>query len=171
MRIVEEVPDGLREEVRAALAWLNAKRGRSFAVTGVVDPELAERARGATHHLTLILCDGDLCVREQVRVRPIDSGFEVSGSDAASGDPPPELDPKPGARLGWLDAALARSGRDDVGRRAAFAMLKLGLFAAGWIGAFVLLSVGWVAFALVVYAAIAAPGIVEAQRAFQSVEA
>lgn len=66
--------------------------------------------------------------------------------------------------------ALARSGLDDVGRRARNAMLKLALFAAGWIGAFLLLPVGWVALALVVYAAIAAPGIVAAQRAFQSVE-
>ncbi len=108
MRIVEEIPDGLREEVGAALAWLNAKRGRSFAVSGVVDPELAEAARGAAHDLTLILCDGDLCVREQVRVRAGAGGFEISSSDVASEDPPPELDPKPGARLGWLDAALAQ---------------------------------------------------------------
>jgi len=67
--------------------------------------------------------------------------------------------------------ALARGGADDVGRRAQRAMLKLALFAAGWIGAFALLPAGWVALALVVYAAVAAPGIVEAHRAFQSVEA
>lgn len=108
MRIVEEIPEALRAEVGAALAWLNAERGRSFHVTGVVDPELAERSPGVAHDLTLILCDGDLCVREQVRVRPMGGGWEVASAGAVSVDPPAELDPKPGARLGWLDAAVAR---------------------------------------------------------------
>ena len=67
--------------------------------------------------------------------------------------------------------ALERRGPDDVGRRAQRALLKLALFAAGWIAAFALFPTGWVALALLVYAAIAAPGIVEAHRAFQSVEA
>jgi hypothetical protein len=49
-------------------------------------------------------------------------------------------------------------------------MLKLALFAAAWLGAFALLPAGWVALALLFYAAIAAPGIVEAHRAFQTVE-
>jgi hypothetical protein len=107
MRIVEEIPEALRAEVGAALAFLNERRGRSFALTGVVDPEQAERARDAAHDLTLILCDGELCVREQVRVRPDRDGFEISSADAASVDPPAELDPRPGARLGWLDSELA----------------------------------------------------------------
>lgn len=67
--------------------------------------------------------------------------------------------------------ALSRRGPDDVGRRAQLAMAKLALFVAGWIGAFALWPAGWVALALLVYAATAAPGIVEAHRAFQSVEA
>jgi hypothetical protein len=108
MRIVEEVPEALRAEVGAALAWLNERRGRSFSVTGVVDPEPASSARLEAHDLTLILCDGDLCVRERVRVRPGRDGFEISDADAAREDPPAELDPKPGARVGWLDAALAQ---------------------------------------------------------------
>jgi hypothetical protein len=66
--------------------------------------------------------------------------------------------------------ALARNGADDVGQRAVRAMLKLAVFAVGWIGAFALLPAGWVALALVVYAAVATPGIIEAHRAFQSVE-
>jgi hypothetical protein len=108
MRIVEEIPESLRAEVGAALAWLNVERGRSFSVTGVVDPELAESARRAAHELTLILCDGDLCVRERVRVRADGGGFEIRGTDAAVEDPPAELDPKPGVRVGWLDGALAK---------------------------------------------------------------
>jgi len=107
MPIVEEIPEALEPEVEAALAWLDAERGRSFKVTGIVDPELAERSGGDSHDLTLILCDGDLCVREQVRVRAGSRGFEVSRADAAREDPPAELDPLPGARTGWLDGALA----------------------------------------------------------------
>ncbi len=112
MRIVEEIPRALRPEVDAALAWLNAEQGRSFTVTGVVDPEIAERAGGETHDLALILCEGDLCVREQVRVcagaDTGESGFEITHADGGRKDPPAELDPLPGVRAGWLDAALAK---------------------------------------------------------------
>ena len=66
--------------------------------------------------------------------------------------------------------ALQRRGPDDVGARAKRAAVKLALFAAAWIMAFALLPAGWVALALLAYAAIAAPGILEMHRAFQSVE-
>jgi hypothetical protein len=108
MRIVETIPEALRPEVDATLAWLEARRGRQFEVTGVVDPELAEQSSGQDHDLTLILCDGDLCVREQVRVRAAGGGFEIAGADAAREDPPAELDPLPGVRSGWLEGALAQ---------------------------------------------------------------
>jgi len=108
MRIVEEIPVVLRPEVEAALAWLNAEQGRSFEVSGVVDPETAERSRLVAHDLTLILCDGDLCVREQVRVRSDAAGIVISRADAARQDPPAEIDPKPGVRSAWLAEALAK---------------------------------------------------------------
>lgn len=107
MRVVETIPDALAPEIEAARAWLSAKRGRRFQVSGVVDPEAAESASGEPHALTLILCDGDLCVREQVRVHTAGAGFEIEGADAASEDPPAGMDPLPGVRRGWLDAALA----------------------------------------------------------------
>ncbi len=66
--------------------------------------------------------------------------------------------------------ALQRRGPDDVGARAKLALIKLALFVAGWITAFVFLPAGWVTLALLTYTAIAAPGIVELHRAFQSVE-
>ena len=66
--------------------------------------------------------------------------------------------------------ALQRRGPDDVEVRAKRAAGKLALFVAGWIAAFALLPVGWVLLALLAYAAIAAPGIVELNRAFQSVQ-
>lgn len=108
MRVVEEVPPALQPEVDAALAWLAAERGRAFSLTGLVDPEPAEQAAGAPHELTLIVCAGDLCVREQLRVRSGPGGFTFAAADAAREDPPATLDPQPGARSGWLDAVLAQ---------------------------------------------------------------
>jgi len=64
--------------------------------------------------------------------------------------------------------ALRRRGPDDVGARAKRAAVKLALFVAAWIGAFALLPAGWALLALLAYAAIAAPGIVELHRSFQS---
>jgi hypothetical protein len=111
MRFVEEIPAALHAEVDAALAWINATQKRSFKVTGIIDPEIAERAGRAAHDLTLILCEGDLCVREQVRVRAGGAGFEISSADAARQereDPPAALDPLPGVRKDWLAGALAQ---------------------------------------------------------------
>jgi hypothetical protein len=108
MRIVEQIPAALAPEVHAALHWLNAEGGRRFEVTGVVDPELAEQAGAEPHDLTLILCEGDLCVREQLRVRAANGGFEITRAGAARQDPPAELDPLPGVRRGWLEGVLAQ---------------------------------------------------------------
>lgn len=77
-------------------------------MSGVVDPEAAERAAGPPHELTLILCDGDLCVRERVRVHSAGAGFEIEGADAAREDPPAQMGPLPEVRRGWLDGALDR---------------------------------------------------------------
>lgn len=65
---------------------------------------------------------------------------------------------------------LQRRGPDDVEARAKRAVLKLALFVAGWVAAFALLPAAWVALALLGYAAVAAPGIAEMHRAFQSVD-
>jgi hypothetical protein len=48
--------------------------------------------------------------------------------------------------------------------------VKLALFVGGWIAAFALLPTPWVLGALLAWAALAAPGVVEMHRAFQSVE-
>ena len=108
MQIVEEIPSALQPEVDAARVWLDAEQGRQFAVSAIVDPEVALRSGGEPHDLTLILCDGDLCVREQLRVRARSGGFEINRPDTTRVDPPAELDPLPGVRSGWLEAALAK---------------------------------------------------------------
>ncbi|MGH9888320.1 MAG: hypothetical protein ACREBE_22490 [bacterium] len=107
MRVVEAIPDVLQREVDAALAWINAEQRHSFKVTAVVDPEIAERSNGAAHALTLILCEGDLCLREQVRVRAAGDGFEIASANPAREDPPATLDPLPGVRATWLAGELA----------------------------------------------------------------
>lgn len=108
MQIVEEIPASLAAEVDAALRWLNAEQGSDFHVTGIVDPDLAERAHGAPHELTLILCEDDRCVRERFHVESRGNRFVVSRAGDDRLDPPAEIDPRPGVRAGWLDAALAR---------------------------------------------------------------
>jgi hypothetical protein len=109
--VVEEIPTELRPDVDAAVAWLNGERGHAFTVTGILDPDgaLAQRSHQADAplDLSLILCDGDLCVREQLRVQPTNGSFDVAlATDAASEDPPAELDPLPGVRSAWLDDQL-----------------------------------------------------------------
>ena len=109
---VEEIPAALRSEVDAALAWVNSQRGSSFRVTGIVDPEdaLTGRSSDAPVDLGLVLCQGDLCVRENVRVQRQGDVFACSviSDEAVSDDPPADLDPPAGVRKSWLDEQLAR---------------------------------------------------------------
>ena len=121
--VVETIPQQLKPEANAALAWLNAARGTSYKISGVVDPDetIAARDRDDGYELGLVLCQDDLCLREQIaihrtgRTGPTDSGFDLSlvKAPASNGrrdgklDPPAELDPAPGARDGWLDDRLS----------------------------------------------------------------
>ena len=109
--VVEEIPEALRPEVDAALAWVNREKGAAFRVTGIVDPEqaLARKPQGSALELGLVLCQGDLCLREQVRVRRGPDGIECGPVEApATDDPPAELDPPAGARAGWLADQLSQ---------------------------------------------------------------
>jgi hypothetical protein len=117
MAVVETIPDALKAETEASLAWLNAERGAALKITGVVDPDhtIAARERGDTYELGLVLCQDELCIREQIAVRRLADGFDlalveappVGGRSDGKLDPPPELDPAPGTRKGWLDERLA----------------------------------------------------------------
>ena len=109
-QIVEEVPPALGPAVETALAWLGDRDGRSYGVSGIVDPEetIAQQAAGASPlELRLIVCSGDLCLREDIRLRDGRGGLEVLEA-AADEDPPAELDPAPGVRAGWLDEVMAK---------------------------------------------------------------
>lgn len=113
--VQESIPEGLRPEVDAALAWFNRHEDVAFEVTGILDPEVALAGVGApgARELRLILCGGDRCEQRSFRVAAIAEGYEVSSlederPDAGEGQPPAELDPPPGALRGWLDRALGQ---------------------------------------------------------------
>ncbi len=80
MAVVEGVPEALKAEAEAALAWLNAERGAALKITGVVDPDdtIAAREQGDAYELGLVLCQDELCLREQIAVRRSQAGFDLS---------------------------------------------------------------------------------------------
>ncbi len=104
-----DIPAGLEQPVQAAVSWINATQARSYELTGVVDHEQALAAQtGEPFELGLVLCDGELCAREQVRVTPSDVGYEFSFVEAAEGDIPPLLDPPESVRRAWLDEVIGK---------------------------------------------------------------
>ncbi len=112
MSVQETIPEGLRPEVEATLAWFNAREDVAFEVTGILDPEAALEASG-TRELRLVLCGGDRCEQRSFRVSAADEDYEVALLDddqaqAADGQRQAELDPPPGARRGWLDRTLGQ---------------------------------------------------------------
>ena len=105
----EDIPASLRPQAEAAVSWINETQERSYELTGLVDYEQALRAEaGEGYELGLILCDGEICAREQIRVGPSGDGFQFSFVDAAEREIPPLLDPPEGVRSGWLEAEMAR---------------------------------------------------------------
>jgi len=113
MAVVEEtIPDPLRPEVDAALAWFNRDRGVNFEATGIIDPDASIASR-YPRDLRLVLCGGDVCEQRTFRVSQAPDGFSVAlqplDDDAGGEDAvPAELDPPPGARRSWLDRALSQ---------------------------------------------------------------
>jgi hypothetical protein len=113
MTIVHEtIPEGLRSDVDATLAWWNGREEVAFEVTGILDPETALEASG-TRELRLILCGGDRCEQRSFRVAANGDDYEIALLDddrpaAAGGQLQAELDPPPGALRGWLGRSLSQ---------------------------------------------------------------
>ena len=109
MQTQQEIPERLRAPVNAALAWVNAQEQAAFELTGLVDTEAALQAdTDQPFELGLVLCDGELCDRQQIRFTPSEAGFEFSYVQAAERDIPPLLDPPVGVRTNWLDSVLEK---------------------------------------------------------------
>ena len=107
--VVEEIPLALRPAADAALEWINRQRDTQFELTGLVDPDEALAADAAAPmELGLVLCQGDVCLREQVRIQRLEDGFQIAAIEAHDAVVPPHLDPPVGVRKGWLDLQLAR---------------------------------------------------------------
>ena len=110
-QVNEQIPEALSPRVEAAVAWFNDSTdaaGDTFKVTGILD---ADAALQGSHELKLILCGGDRCEQRTFRVSGEGPNFLVEHADpipVASGKPQAELDPPPGARLGWLDSVMAQ---------------------------------------------------------------
>ena len=106
-----DVPAELRAQVDGALVWLNEldpERTRPLELTGLVDFESALNAKPEEpHEFGLVLCDGEICAREQVRVVPTADGFSFSLVEQQVSEIPPLLDPPEGVRSQWLDQVLA----------------------------------------------------------------
>lgn len=108
--VQETIPEALRPEVDAALAWFNREEDESFEVTGILDAEVALAAQGP-RTLRLVLCGGDRCEQRSFQVARGAQGYDVAfGPEAVPGDagPAPELDPPPGALRGWIDRRLEK---------------------------------------------------------------
>ena len=56
----------------------------------------------------IVLCDGDICVRKQVHVRPQADGFYVEPVALSEAEIPALLDPPVGVRSQWLEAQLKK---------------------------------------------------------------
>jgi len=110
--VSETIPEALQPRVDAAIAWFNttaAAAGDDFTVTGILNPE---DALGDSEELHLIVCGGDRCEQHSFRVRggsgAWDIGLLEQDASESSQRPQAELDPPPGARLGWLDRVLGQ---------------------------------------------------------------
>ena len=110
-QVNEQIPEALAPRVEAAVAWFNDSAdaaGDIFKATGILD---ANAALQGSDELKLILCGGDRCEQRTFRVSGESPNFLVEQADPmplASGKPQAELDPPPGARLGWLDSVMAQ---------------------------------------------------------------
>ena len=110
MSVTEEIPKELEPAASAAVAWLNDTRGTAFRLTGVVDTDAAlATPPDEPREFGVILCEGEQCLREQVRVTPNGSEFAVEAIRADRADAIPALlDPPVGVRRTWIDDQLKR---------------------------------------------------------------
>ncbi len=111
--VQETIPEGLRPDAAAALAWFNHREDVAFEVTGILDPEAALEEASGARELRLVLCGGDRCEQRSFRVTANGEDYDVVLLDddppaLAAGETPAELDPPPGAQRGWLDHRLAQ---------------------------------------------------------------
>lgn len=104
-----DIPAALEPPAHAALKWINASQQQTFELTGLVETEAALGAQaGEAYELGLVLCDGEICARQQVRVQTVGDDYQFALVEAAERAIPPLLDPPQGVRASWLSNVMAR---------------------------------------------------------------
>lgn len=114
MKVEVAVPDSLRQPIEAALTWINANEQRNYELTGLVGCEgaldMVESAdRVSSYELGLVLCDGEICAHQQIRVQPDGESYRFALVTAGRRDIPSLLDPPEGIRSGWLASVLDKN--------------------------------------------------------------
>ena len=109
METNDPIPETIAPVANAALRWINDEQGSDFELTGVVDyPSAPDTKSGDAYELGLVLCDGEICAREQLRVVERDGKFTFRRVETGRADIPALLDPPAGLRTSWLDEQLAK---------------------------------------------------------------
>ena len=109
MQSLEDIPKSLQEPVAGALLWVNSQENASFELTGLLDADAAEgTTANEPFELGLVLCDGEICDRQQILFTPADNGYSYSYVAEGERDIPELLDPPAGVRASWLDDVLKK---------------------------------------------------------------
>ena len=107
MQDIDSIPGHLAPAARAALSWVNDTRSANYQLTGLVGVDGIDSAT-QPFEMGLVLCDGEICAREQVRVVPEGDTFHFGFVEESEPDIPPLLDPPLGVRREWLDRQLEK---------------------------------------------------------------
>ncbi len=105
MQTATDIRSDLVAPANAAIAWLNAEDGATFELTGLADVP-GEPIGVEPFELGLVMCDGEICARQQVRIQTGDEGYSFDRVPAPGAIVPPLLDPPPGLRRTWLSEQL-----------------------------------------------------------------
>ena len=103
----EDIPEHLGPATQAALSWINHERAANYSLTGMIGADDRECA-DAPFEVGLVLCDGEICAREQIHIIPDGGAYQFKFADEAEPDIPPLLDPPVGVRREWLDKQLEK---------------------------------------------------------------
>ena len=107
MQAENEIPELLRSPALAGVKWINEKFNTAYELTGLVG---AERIKdiNQSFELGLVLCDGEICTREQILFKPSAEGYILEQLETATANIPPLLDPPVEVRSSWIEKQLKK---------------------------------------------------------------
>lgn len=107
MQSENEISELLKPSALAGVDWINKQSNTNYELTGLVGTEELKNIE-APFQLGLVLCDGEICAREQVLCTPTKGGYKFEHVEMAAPDIPPLLDPPVGIRSNWIDEQLKK---------------------------------------------------------------